>query len=526
MPNTVNNKRIAKNTLLLYFRMLITMLIGLYTVRVVFSALGLVDYGIYNVVGGIVVMFSFLSNSMATAAQRFFAIELGRNDKQQLKRIFSLTIIIYVAISVIVLLLAETLGLWFLNTQMVIPIERINVANWIYQFSIFSFIITIMTIPYNATIIARENMGVYAYVSIIEVVLKLLIVYLLILFSIDKLKLYAALMSASTCIISAIYIIICRRKYEESRFQFYWDKVLFNSMFNFSAWKLIGSISGLFCNYGLNILLNIFFGPAINAARAISYQLNGAIVSLSSSLYTAVRPQITKSYAAGDINHALFLVFQSSKFAFYLILLLSMPIMLETSFLLKIWLKDTTEYMILFTRLIIIFSLINCLESPLSDMVQATGKIKKYQIIIGSITLLSLPLSYTYFKLGFPPETSLYILISVYSLAHFLRLWVLHNLVAMSIKKYLREVLLVIVIVGLIALIIPVSLMNYLKEDNLYRFILVGFSCVFSVLSTVYFIGLKKNERKIVLNFAKKILFYKLYFFPKKTKIITSTQKS
>lgn len=492
------------------------MLIGLYTVRVVFSTLGLVDYGIYNVVGGIVVMFSFLSNSMATASQRFFSIELGRNDKQQLKRIFSLTITIYVVISVIVLLLAETLGLWFLNTQMVIPNERINVVNWIYQFSIFSFIVTIMTIPYNAMIIARENMGVYAYVSIIEAILKLLIVYLLVLFSLDKLKLYAALMSASTCIISVIYLTICRRKYEESRFQFYWDKELFNSMFSFSSWKIIGAISGLFCNYGLNILLNIFFGPAVNAARAISYQLNSAIVSLSSSLYTAVRPQITKSYAAGDIKHALLLVFQSSKFSFYLILLLSMPIMLETSFLLKIWLKDTTEYMIVFTRLIIIFSLINCLESPLSDIVQATGKIKKYQIIIGSITLLTLPLSYTSFKLGFPPETSLYILITVYSLAHFLRLWVVRNLVGMSIKNYLREVFCIILMVGLIALILPVSLMYYLKEDNFYRFFLVVSGCEFSVLSTIYLIGLKKNERKIVSNFAKKILFHKLHFFPKK----------
>ena len=203
-----------------------------------------------------------------------------------------------------------------------------------------------------------------------------------------------------------------------------------------------------------------------------------------------------------------------------------MPIMLETSFLLKLWLKDTTEYMIVFTRLIIIFTLINCLESPLSDMVQATGKIKKYQIIIGSITILSLPLSYIFFKIGFPPQTSLYILISLYSLAHFLRLWVVHNLVGMSIKKYLREVLFVIVMVGLIALILPVSLMYYLKDDNLYRFIVVSLGCGFSVLSTIYFIGLKKNERKIVFNFAKKILFHKLHFFLKIIKIFKSTQKS
>ncbi len=506
MSNTLSNKTIAKNTLLLYFRMVITLLVALYTVRVVFSTLGLVDYGLYNVVGGIVVMFSFLSISMTTASQRFFCIELGKNDKLQLKRIFSLTVTIYVVISAIVLLLAETLGLWFLNTQMIIPIERINVANWIYQFSIFSFIVTIMTIPYNATIIARENMSVYAYVSIIEVLLKLLIVYLLVLFSIDKLKLYAVFMFISTCIVSIIYLTYCRLKYEESRFSFYWNKALFNSMFSFSAWKLIGSISGLFCNYGLNILLNIFFGPTVNAARAISYQLNGAIVSLSSGLFTAISPQIIKSYATGDIKQMLNLAFRSSKFSFYLILLLSMPIMLETHFLLSIWLKDITEYMVIFTRLIIIFSLINCLESPLTVMVQATGIIKKYELVIGSVTLLSLPISYTAFKLGYPPQTALYVLITTYSLAHFLRLWVVHGLIKMSIRKYIKEVLFVITMVTLIASILPVTIIHYFKEDNLYRFILVSFICGFSILFTTYFIGLKKDERKVISDFTKKIL--------------------
>jgi O-antigen/teichoic acid export membrane protein len=255
--STENNKRIAKNTLLLYFRMLLTMLLSLYTVRVVWNALGVVDYGIYNVVGGIVVMFSFLSNTMASASQRFFAFDLGRNDIPKLKRTFSLTVTIYFIIAVVVFLLAETIGLWFLNTHMVIPLDRMEAANWVYQFSILSFLVTIMAIPFNAVIIARENMAVYAYVSIIEVILKLIVVYILLLLLFEKLKLYAALMFATTCFVSLIYIVICKRKYPECRYQFHWDKDLFNNLISYAGWNLFGAVAGVMNNQGINILLNM-----------------------------------------------------------------------------------------------------------------------------------------------------------------------------------------------------------------------------------------------------------------------------
>ena len=272
-----NTNRIAKNTLLLYFRMMLIMIISLYTVRLVLNALGVVDYGIFNVVAGVIVMFSFLSNTLASTSQRYFAFEIGRNNKLQLKWTFNITVIIYIIISVVILILAETIGLWFLNNMMVIPSYRMEAANWIYQFSIFSFIITTLTIPFNALIIARENMKVYAYVGVIESLLKLLIVYLLVFMTYDKLILYAVLMFLNTCLISSIYCIYCWKKYEESQLKLYWNKNLFKTLLNFSGWNLFGGIAGVLHNQGVNILLNIFFGPIVNAARGIAFQVSTAV---------------------------------------------------------------------------------------------------------------------------------------------------------------------------------------------------------------------------------------------------------
>ena len=499
MPNTENNKRIAKNTLLLYFRMMLIMLVSLYTVRVVLNTLGIIDYGIYNVVGGVVVMFSFLSNTMASASQRFFAFDIGRNDVSKLKRTFSMTINIYVIIALIILLLAETLGLWFLNTQMVIPLGRMESANWIYQFSIFSFLVTIMTIPFNAIIIAREKMSIYAYVGIVEVMLKLVILYFITVFSLDKLKLYSVLIFISSCIISLIYIVVCNNKFKESRFYFYWNNELFKSMFGYSSWMLMGSITSLLSNQGLNILINIFFGPTVNASRAIAYQVNSAISSFSSNFYTSVRPQIVKAYAAGNNNYMINLVMQSSKFSFYLLLLVAMPILLETKFVLDLWLEEATESMVIFTKLIILFSLITSLENPLSALVQATGNVKRYEILIGSFTLLSLPISYFFFKLDYAPQTSIYVLIFINIFVHFLRLKVVNELVGISIKSYTLNVLFIIVLVGMLASILPLVFIYYLNED-IYRFIFVSFSSVFSVLFFGYIIGLNKEEKKIIID--------------------------
>ena len=351
-----DKKIIAQNTLFLYVRMFLIILVSLYTVRVVIKTLDITDYGIYTAVGGIVLALSFLSQTIASASQRFFAYELGRKDYLKLKRTFSIIFIVYVAIALIILLIAETLGLWFLNNVMTIPSDRLEAANWVYQFALFSFIVKILTNPYNAIIIARENMKIYAYVSIIEVFLKLLIVYLLIVFSVDKLKLYAVLIFVVTCIVSAIYRFICCRKYKEARFSFYWDRTLFRSVFSYSSWTLFGTMAGVANNQGTNLILNVFFGPVLNAAYSIAYQVSTVIQQFSSNFFMAIRPPLIKSYAEKNYDYMMQLFYLSSRFSFLLLYAIILPLILEVEFILKLWLGTVGEYMVLFTQLVLLIA--------------------------------------------------------------------------------------------------------------------------------------------------------------------------
>jgi len=473
------------------------MLVTLYTVRIVLNTLGVVDYGIYNVVGGIVVMFSFLSSTMSTASQRFFAFELGREDYLQLKRTFSMTVSIYLIIAIAVLLLAETIGLWFLNTQMVIPVNRMVAANWIFQFSILSFLVTILTIPYNAAIIAHENMKVFAYVSILEVSIKLLIVYLLVYFSYDKLKLYSVLMFATVCLITFIYRTICKRKYKECHFQFYWEKSLFNTLMSYSGWNLFGATAGVLNNQGINILLNVFFGPVVNAARGIAFQISTSVNQFVSNFITAVNPQITKYYAANEKDQMMKLVFQSTKLSYFLLFILSMPVLLETNFILLLWLKQTPQYVVLFVRLMIIAALIDSLSYPLMTAAQATGKIKKYQAVVGGMMLLNLPISYLFLKLGFLPQITMYISIVISIICLFLRLVLLRSMIGLKVKLFFKSVLFKVFSVSLISYIFPLLLL-YRLDDCLLRFLFICISGLVTSIGSIYIIGLTMNERLLV----------------------------
>lgn len=473
------------------------MLVSLYTVRVVLNTLGVIDYGIFNVVGGIVVMFSFLSNTMASASQRFFAFELGQNNILQLKKTFSITMIIYAMIAVIILILAETAGLWFLNTQMTIPLERMNAANWVYQFSVFSFMMTMFAIPYNAAIIAHERMNVYAYVSIIEVIFKLIIVYLLVLFSFDKLKLYAVLIFIVTTILTFIYRTYCKRKFTECRFSFYWEKSLFKKIVSYSGWNLFGATAGIFKEQGINILLNVFFNPVVNAARGIAYQVNNAINQFATNFFTAVSPQIIKYYAAGEKEKMKSLVFQSSKFSYFLLFMLSMPVLLETNFILSIWLKIVPDYLVLFTRLIIVNALMDSLSGALVTSALATGKIKQYQIIVGGTLLLNFPVSYFFLKMGFPPQSTMYVAIVIAIINLLLRLIMLQKMIGLSIKKYAKDVLFVVALVSFLSCFIPL-LIFFNMEDSWVRFLIVGIASLLSTGLVIYFIGINYKERRYI----------------------------
>lgn len=314
-----NNKRIAKNTLLLYVRMLFMMVVSLYTSRIVLNTLGVEDYGIYNVVGGIVTMFVFISNSMSSATQRYITFALGKGDKERLSTVFSTTLQIHTLIASVVVLLGETVGLWFLYDKMQIPAERMDAAFWVLQCSIVSTFVMIVSVPYNADIVAHEKMSAFAYISILEVLLKLAIVYLLVVFSFDKLILYAILVLAIQILIRFCYSIYCNRHFEETKYRRVWDKSLFKEMTGFAGWSMFGNMAGVLFGQGLNMLLNVFFGPVVNAARAVAMQVQGAIQQFVGNFQTALNPQITKTYSNGKMNEMHNLMFRSARFSFYLL---------------------------------------------------------------------------------------------------------------------------------------------------------------------------------------------------------------
>ncbi len=491
--------------------MLLTMGVSLYTVRVVLDTIGVVDYGIYNVVGGVVTMFSFLSATLASASQRFFSFELGRKNYTQLKKTFSMTMTIYIMIAGIILVLAETLGLWFLNNKMIIPPDRMEASNWIYQFSIFSFMMTMFTVPYNAFIIAHERMKVYAYVSIIEVILKLVIVYLLVLFSFDKLKLYAVLMFGVTTLITLIYRTYCKRKFQETKYTYYWETGLFKELVVFSGWNLFGSLAMVFKNQGVNIVLNMFYGPLVNAAQGIAYQINGAINQFVINFSTAVNPQITKYYATGEKTKMMKLVFQSSKFSYFLMFILSMPLLLETNFILSVWLKEVPEYVALFTRLVIISAIIDSLSGPLVASALATGKIKIYQIVVGGVRILNFPVSYFFLKFGFPPQTALIIAIAFAVVSLSLRLALLKKMLEFPIMGYISEVIFKVFLVSLIAYIVPFFL-TFQMDDNFFRFVIIFVVGMLTCAISIYFIGLSNNEKKDINRLINNYIINKITF--------------
>ncbi|PKP41376.1 MAG: hypothetical protein CVT93_08525 [Bacteroidetes bacterium HGW-Bacteroidetes-10] len=502
---------------MLYMRMLLSLAVSLYTSRIVLNTLGVQDFGIYNVVGGFVSMLGFLNSSMSSATQRFLSFEIGRNDSFQFARVFSMSVSIHIFIGVIILILAESVGLWFVNVHLTIPPERLSAANWVYHFSVIAFIVGVISVPYNSVIIAHERMNVFAWVSIVEVSLKLLIVFMLLWFGFDKLKLYAVLVFVVSLIIRFIYSIYCNRNFPESKFRLFWDKPLFITLISYAGWSLWGSAAGVLYSQGVNVLLNIFFGPAINAARGIAYQVQGAINSFVSNFQMAMNPQIIKSYASDDIKYMHQLLFQGAKYSFFLLFALSLPIIIETEIILKLWLKIVPEYTVIFTQLVIVNILIDSISGPLMTAAQASGKIKLYQGVVGGLLLLILPLSYLFFKLGFPAESTFYISILISIIATYARLIILRNLVHINIVYFLKVVVSKIIIVCSIAIFIPLTFRIIMVESS-FRFVLVGLSSITCTLCSIYFIGLNKTEKEYLFLtlqktfnrvFSKKIIQHK-----------------
>jgi O-antigen/teichoic acid export membrane protein len=484
------------------------MLVNLYTVRVVLNTLGAEDYGIYNVVAGVVAMFGFLSGSMAQASQRYFSFELGREDYERLKHVFSVSLIIYVFIAVFVFVLAETLGLWFVKNKLVIPTERKIAALLVYQCSIISSLFTILTTPYMAAIIAHENMNIYAYISIIDVALKLAVIYILRLLSVDKLILYGILLSIVAFINIIIYKVICIRKYNECRFKLYWNIFLFKEVIGYTGWNLFGNIAWLARNQGINILLNIFFGPLINAARGIASQINTVVSSFGSNFAISVYPQIIKSYAIMDSKFYWDLTIKSSKFCYFLFLILSMPLLLETDFILALWLKNVPEYTVVFTRLILMDALLVSFTYSFSAANQATGNIKAYQLIVGGFLILNIPTAILFFLLGFGPEVAMIISVVFSICALIVRLIILKKQVDFPVVQYLKDVILVACIVTGMSLVVPLG-MHFILQNLFIRFLVVCCTSLLCCSTVIYFVGLNKDEQKYIWG----IVQYKVHLF-------------
>jgi O-antigen/teichoic acid export membrane protein len=502
--NQANSKRIAKNTLLLYVRMLFLMLISLYTSRVILNALGVEDYGIYNVVGGVVTMFSVLSGSLSAAISRFITFELGKGDIHRLKKVFSSSITIQAGIALITIIIAETLGLWFLNAKMVIPDDRMEAANWCYQFSIITFAISLINIPYNAAIVAHERMSAFAYISILEGIGRLVIAWCIVINPIDRLVFFALMVAILSWVIILTYIQYCKRHFEECTYHFIYDHDLLKQLFGFAGWNFIGASSAVLRDQGGNIILNLFYGPTVNAARAISVKVSAVVTSFVQNFMMALNPQITKSYASGDSCYMFKLVFQGARLSYYILLLLCLPIFLNTHYILVVWLKLVPEHTVLFVQLILVFAMSECISHPLITAMLATGRIRNYQIVVGGLQMMNLPISYLCLRLGAIPESVILVAIIISQCCLAARLFMLKGLIGLNIRNYLYEVYFNVIFVTILASIIP-SVIAIMMEEGILALIVVSLIAIFSTMLVELYIGCSKPERQLVYKQIQKV---------------------
>jgi O-antigen/teichoic acid export membrane protein len=491
---------ILKNTFFLYVRLLFTIIVSLYTSRVVLQVLGVADFGLYNIVGGVIVMIGFLNAGMVQASQRFLSFEIGRGNNIQLKEVFTSILTIQFMLAMFLLFLSEFIGLWFLNNKMNIEPDRVNAANFVFQFSIITFMINIITVPYSAMIISYERMNIFAYISVIEVFLKLLVIYITQWIEQDKLIVYSILQLLVSVIIFFIYVIFCRRQYSICRFKLGYNKKSFLKVFNFVSWSFLGNVGFVFRNQGVNILINFFFNTTINASRAIAYQVSSQVNGFVYNFQIAIIPQITKRYASGHIDSMLDIVCLGSKYSFILLYIIALPLFFKSSYVLNLWLGFVPQYSVDFLRLILIVSLIDCTATPLGKAIDATGNIKVFQIIISCVLLLDIPLSYILLKIGGYAYSVMYISIFTSSIGLCVRLFFLKkNIPQMKVKKYLFNVL----IPCLIFIFVSFLLIYYIEDYFSKTFIGTVMFCLATLIINILLfgkIGMRKEERIFVVS--------------------------
>lgn len=497
--NSANNKRIAKNTLFLYFRMLLLLVISLYTSRVILNELGVDDYGIYNVVGGIIVILSFLNNAMASGTQRFMNVEMGRNDQNALNKVFHTSQQIHSFVAIGVLIIAETIGLWFLNTQMNIPEGREVAANWVYQFSVAAAIMGIFTVPYNAAIISHEKMSAFAYISILEATLKLLVAFAIIWVPFDKLIFYAFLIflvGAFNCIIYGAYGM---KNFEECRtISFMIDRPTMKNMLSFSGWTIFGNLGYILHTQGIAIVINMFFTVAVNAAQGIANQVNGVVTQFTNNFLVALNPQVVKNYAAGQFEEMHLLVMRGCKMAFCMMSFFVIPLCLEAPTVLQVWLGIVPDYAVIFMRLVLLISLVNSFSSLLAAAKGATRDIKNYQITLTLIGALHIPFAWIAFEFGGGPEYSMYVYLAIVIILQMIRIRFVCRGIHMSIHSFCKNVITRSILVFALSAAIPTFLHVTLSPSIFTTLLVGGLSCI-GVIITTLFVALTKNEREAIL---------------------------
>lgn len=475
--------------------MFIMMAIGLYTSRIILKVLGVDDFGIYNAVGGIITVFLIIQASLSASTQRYITFALGENVPSRLSRVFSTSILIHVGISIAIVLFAETAGLWFLYNKMIIPEDRMVAAFWTYQCVIISTVVMIISVPYNALIIAHEKMGIYAKISLFEAFAKLIFVFLLVYVPFDKLIIYSILLVAIQITVRIFYVQYCKKSYQDCKFKYQIDKVMIKDMSKFAGWSLFGNTAFITYTQGLNLLLNTFFGPTINAARGIAVNIQAYANQFIIGFQTAINPQITKSYAAGELKYLHNLVFRSAKFSYYLIFIISLPIIIETPTILTLWLGEYPDYTVVFTQLIIMSTIINSMANPLITAIKATGKIKVYESVVGGLMLTILPVSYVFLRLGYPPYCVFIIHLLTELVAQNARILIVGKSIQLRYMDFIKEVVAKVALITIVSSILPAYIHMQYCDSTVMSIANCGITIIYNMI-TIYALGLNSKERK------------------------------
>lgn len=494
------NSRIAKNTIFMYVRMAITMLVGLYTSRVVLQVLGVEDYGLYNVIGGIIALFAVLNSALINTTSRFITVSLAKGNTQDTRQIFNMAFLMHFIVGIFLVVVGETIGLWYLQTKLVIPEGREFASEWLYQFTIVAAFVNTLIVPYNATVIAHEKINVYAIIQIIDVFLKLGIVFLIQVTPYDKLIFYAALMLLISVFNFVVNFAYCRRKFVETKFMFYWSKKTFNEILKFIGWALFGNFSNMFYTQGINLMLNAFCGPAVNAARGIAVQVQGIVAQLANNVQTAINPQIIKSYSTNDLDRMHSLICASSRFCYYLLLLFSLPIMLEADFILHLWLGIVPEHTVNFIRLTLMTVLLDAFINPMFTANLASGKLNLYYIPVSAVSVSFMFITYFAIKYTLIPESTFLCYLAMVALGLIVRVFVMKKQVQIKPTIYVKTAILPAIIVTALASILPI-VSHIFVQGNVPRLFVTLFTSVISTLIVVFSVGITKQERKFAIQF-------------------------